>query len=99
MTTDLASRVDAGARLLDQKLPSWYRGVALDELAMQSCDRCILGQIYGSYTEGCDSLGLDWGGQYGFDRLVYSAGGKDSDYPALADLWRAEIRKRLEAGS
>jgi hypothetical protein len=48
----LLSRVERGARLLDQVEPGWYRRIAADRLAMESCDRCVLGQLHGDFLEG-----------------------------------------------
>lgn len=101
MTTDLASRVDAGARLLDEKRPGWHREIAMDVIAMKDCDKCILGQVYGGFEIGLAELFGDADGWESEDiDHGFNAGSifkMTQEFDSLADLWRAEIRKRLEA--
>lgn len=104
-------RVKKGARLLDRVHAGWAERIEADRLAMESCDRCILGQLYGSYFDGwreaVSTLPHD-------ERLVSSGHGFTLTYEeqsygtdstvlrlfaALADTWRAEIRARTVPGS
>lgn len=93
MDAILSDRVTAGANLLDEKWPGWYSVIALDRLAMESCTQCILGQLCGNYHDGLDFIGIQLGEPKGF----YSNTKKDDE--ALAELWRAEIKNRLEKKS
>ena len=52
LAVELVARVRRGARLLDSESPGWHRRLAGDRLAMESCDRCVLGQLYGDYLDG-----------------------------------------------
>lgn len=104
-----ASRAAAGARLLDVVAPGWADRIAVDELAMASCDKCILGQIYGDYQSGWKTaLGplsashLHSAASYGFtlrgseqDQYLDSLFVVMDRFAALAEAWRAEIRLRL----
>jgi hypothetical protein len=51
--TDLTieQRVEAGAAWLDASRPGWLDRIDLDELRMDYCDACILGQIFGDYWD------------------------------------------------
>lgn len=37
--------VAAGAQLLDERMPGWWKRVSLEELELASCDRCVCGQL------------------------------------------------------
>jgi hypothetical protein len=75
----IAERVAAGAALLDEKRPGWWRQVDLAVLDLEDCRLCVIGQLFGpeweysrgSYGAGLAALGLDAGRYeefaYGFD--------------------------------
>ena len=52
MDEEFDHRVARGAALLDAALPGWEWGIELDALAMERCDHCMLGQLYGDYLNG-----------------------------------------------
>jgi hypothetical protein len=94
-----ACRVKAGAEFLDRVRPGWAALIALDTLAMDDCDRCIFGQLYGGFEDGLEalndrmSLGAD---DYGLDISHEEADGDwDEAYGRLAALWRAEVKVRI----
>jgi hypothetical protein len=99
--------VKRGAALLDQVRPGWWREIALDRLAMESCNDCILGQLYGGFDNGVRTLDLngmtdDWFRDvtHGFEVRPLVAKSREDIlrlYAVLANLWRAEIRARLAA--
>jgi hypothetical protein len=105
----LAVRVKRGAAVLDERRPEWAGAVALDRLAMDSCDRCVLGQLYGSYWEGVPALANALprcfrfsSAEHGFTLFDREQDFRDEAghidvmdrFAALADLWRAEVRAR-----
>lgn len=101
-------RVSRGAALFDQVNPDWFHMIDRDLLAMESCDNCILGQVYGHYEDGFRSLIADLpdtilfsAADHGF--TLYNAEQESIDvfsrFAALADAWRAEIRRRLESAA
>jgi len=60
MTRDEAfTRVQRGAALLDNVHPEWWQRIDLQQLRMQTCKSCALGQLYGSFEAGLDVLRLD----------------------------------------
>jgi hypothetical protein len=102
-------RVERGAALLDRARPGWEREVSPDRLAILSCTDCLLGQLYGhsvcGVREVCDALSTPsnlfmfslW--KHGFDLSVgeYFDTAADAQMrysDALADAWRALIRRR-----
>lgn len=62
----LTKRVDRGVKLLDKKKPKWFKKIDLKNLDLNSESNCVLGQVYGSYTDGCDKLNLNFGIKHGF---------------------------------
>jgi hypothetical protein len=109
----IRERVARGASLLDVKAPGWAARVATDRLAMDKCDSCVLGQIYGGYFDGTGELfgELEWEGDsddpeemaaedHGFNISSKSHYYDDlNQYSALADAWRAEIARRTDPSS
>jgi hypothetical protein len=68
MDATFAERVKRGAALLDEVNPDWYRTVAVHRLVMSDCHRCMLGQLFNSYQQGCLMLQFrgDQAKAYGF---------------------------------
>lgn len=58
-------RIGRGAGLLDSAVPGWALQVNVCTIRLESPMRCILGQLYGDYSRGCLSLGVE-GDEYGF---------------------------------
>lgn len=57
-TTDLMPRVEKGAALLDERCPGWFKRIDIAQLALASCSRCVVGQLYGEFVNGLKSLDL-----------------------------------------
>lgn len=63
--TDYAAKVAAGIKFLDGKAASgalsanWRDKIDLDELSLESCDVCVLGQLFGGYETGKYTLSID----------------------------------------
>lgn len=111
-TDDLAACVKRGAALLDRIRPGWAEEIALDELAMETCDRCIVGQLYGDYFKGgrdiSAAVGPEWfiASRHGFtlpvevqQRALARGRTAKQCFAPLARLWRAEVRSRTEVPS
>lgn len=86
-------RVARSVALLDRERPNWRNYVKPERLVMSSCLRCVLGQVFGDYTEGYDKLFDDpdreHAAAHGFD-----AGEHSDDYSQLAEEWKRQIAKR-----
>lgn len=84
--------VRRGAALLDQHLPEWWKKIDIDKLWMHNTCKCILGQCYGSFSEGKLALKLS---QYsssdsdnGFEVAI------NGDYRRLEAEWVRVITER-----
>ncbi len=51
--------VQAGIELLNSEKPGWRNLVDLNTLRLESCDVCVLGQVFGSFDNGLEELGID----------------------------------------
>jgi hypothetical protein len=98
-TSDLRERVARGAALLDRATPGWETEIH-HELEMGSCQRCVLGYVFGNFFTGCEVLkavepSVDlWPSLYGFDTEY---GAPTMEYTVLEMLWEAEIARRTPA--
>lgn len=54
MDTAYDPQVIKGAEVLDRYFPKglWRSDIDLDNLVMDNAERCVLGQLFGSYTDG-----------------------------------------------
>lgn len=87
------ARVEKGIELLDGINPGWRNGVNLNLLDMGSCEFCILGQVYGGYTEGIAALLLLWAADdflYGFDAAPVA--GARPRYGGLLQEWLRQLQ-------
>lgn len=80
--------IQRGARLLDEQKPGWENLLTLDSLNLAICRACVLGQLYGTYGDGKDALGIIFGRSYGFSA-------NDEDYPKLTRMWRRFVARRI----
>src|SRR5690625_6974131 len=55
----IANRVKKGAELLDTAQPNWYEQIELSQLDLSSCRKCILGQMFGDFSDGAEVLFKD----------------------------------------
>lgn len=103
---EIKASVEKGAQLLDQKKPGWYLKIDIARLEMETCRRCVLGQLYGEYDVGLAHLHLpyndyDPGLQFGFSLLdptdSHIASITDPRWNTLRSLWIEQITKRQEA--
>jgi hypothetical protein len=98
--------IQAGAELLDRAVPGWADRVDLDILDMRGTGddgaggrtlvpTDILGQLFGSWIDGCRALWPDMKfgqgipARYGFD--IAETG---QDWRQLDEAWKVEIRNR-----
>jgi hypothetical protein len=97
---DLRSRVARGSRLLDEWEPGWAARIALADLDMSRCDRCILGQLFLTCNFGLrllftvEEIEEDQEIDFGFERNIYAEIAGFDEYAELAEAWRAEVLAR-----
>ncbi len=94
----IATRVRAGAELLDSARPEWAEEIDVDLLRIKDANRCILGQVFGTgYSRAVLSLGLAGVDQeHGFDLTheeYYSANAEEFE-EELERHWRKAIAER-----
>src|SRR6478735_12553958 len=59
MSNEYADVVNAGIKLLDESGPSnWRDLVDVNTLRLESCEVCVLGQVFGSFEDGLNNLDL-----------------------------------------
>ena len=91
------ARVERGAALLDRERPGWQEDVDPFTLRIESCERCVLGQLYGDYTAGFSALtGPEtqvpgWRQMHGF---AINRGETEIAFWVLTDAWIAAIAAR-----
>lgn len=78
-------RVRKGTELLDRYYPDWYWNVDPDSIAIMSCTKCVLGQLYGHYQVGLIRLNLMHGMNHGFGGFMAKR---------YKRAWREEILHR-----
>lgn len=66
VTDTVAERVALGVALLDEKCPDWVNRIDLSRLDIASCNRCILGQLFGDFGRGYEPLDIWTAEPYGF---------------------------------
>lgn len=98
---DISVAIQKGAALLDEKHPTWFQIIDIDDLYMQEFENCIIGQVAGAvsllgYSEELDELGVDHNFepiQYGFDLGSVAT---DGEWTLLRDGWVAQVERRIE---
>lgn len=84
-----AKRVERGAAFLDERMPEWREFVSLQQLNLDSCESCVLGQLGGgSYIAGMKRFGIKNDKdqlRYGFE--IY----EDESYQDLQKEWEKYI--------
>lgn len=89
--THAMARVWAGIEFLDSKVPNWRDKVSADIIAVYGTTRCPLGQIYGDYGSGCDTLNI---GSWESTRYGFMSGDVDGVYvedDELDQAWKAAL--------
>jgi hypothetical protein len=59
--TTVTERVAAGVVWLDANSPGWRGKIAISDLEMSSSCSCVIGQVFGNYSNVIQSMGHDMG--------------------------------------
>jgi hypothetical protein len=54
--TPVRAKIARTVALLDQATPEWASRIDVETLNLYTSDRCVLGQVYGSYAQGAALL-------------------------------------------
>lgn len=96
ISTRIREDIEAGIALLDANRPGWYRDVDLEILDLASSRRCVVGQLYGTYSHGVAELGLHLGSRFGFAMPASLSNMNNRLYwKDLNEAWTQEIQMRL----
>lgn len=91
-----SEQVQAGMAVLDKQKPGWECMIDPDTLDLDSCQLCLLGQIYGSYWDGKRHLGIADGAICGFS-VTDSTLNLSREYKFLTKTWLRVLQVRLNA--
>lgn len=76
--------VTRGIAYLDEHLPGWQDEIDWEALDMNTCEKCIVGQLFGDYDRGMRILGLGnsegAGTRFGFETK--------GNWDKLRNLWQ-----------
>ena len=86
MKCDWGDRVVRGAAVLDERDPEWYTKIDPETLTVSSAKKCVLSQVFGSWSAGKLAANVD-PTTHGFSCFQ----GSDEK---LRRLWTAEVEKR-----
>ncbi len=104
-TAELDPRINKGFSFLNRKIgEDWPTQIDLAKLSMGMTERCILGQLFGTYQNAKPALYLDQYAavDYGFDlqvEEVNSSQGPTNNYSALTEAWKNRIQEARDAAS
>jgi hypothetical protein len=85
----LIERSRLGIYLLDLECPGWHNDVDTNKLDMSSVYCDVLGQLYGSYMQGCAKLGITGQAFYYGHNAV-----REEEIYYLKSLWTLEVTDR-----
>ncbi len=102
----IRSRVEKGAKWLDETEPGWEGRINLGELLISDVQQCVCGQVFLKYLEeetwsesGYDFAQHQQGfspGVMGFETLNWK--NCNAEYGALGDAWVELIKERYDSG-
>lgn len=106
--TEVDEVVSRGANWLDENHPGWTARINLDDLMMNNCTKCVIGQAIGNYYEvielaSGDSTEYGWAIENGFcapdcwdaDLGRYDQEAEARYYINLETRWTEEVWSRL----
>lgn len=103
---DAVLAVKRGAYWLDNNHPDWAQRIQLDELEMDDCAMCVVGQAIGDYSDAIAKAGnvqvysldaMEWSIDHGFDipDSVEDYSDTQKRYRELETLWTDQVKARL----
>lgn len=88
--------INKGIEYLNETCPEWINVIDLEKLDLSNCERCILGQLYGSYLSAVKVLDLD---PHETANMGFSLRGYDYpfyNYNDLTRVWKRLIKEIRE---
>lgn len=101
----LQARVDAGAAFLNVVHPGWAKKIKpnLNVLDLGDGKKCVLGELYGEFSDGKVELGLSSTSQIAGNGSIPQPevlgffSGNSRQYKTLTLLWKLKIKKILRS--
>ena len=86
-----------GAQFLDRRVPYWYRDINRQTLDVGDYEKCLMGQLFGTYNIGCEMLNITEKDAFafGFWSGMCNKSKREKRYRKLAIEWRERIIERL----
>ena len=92
---DIVEFVEKGVELLDKARPDWYKEIDMEAFYISSCQQCILGQLFGNYTDGTIVLDVsDHAYEHGFDIPSTLSTDDGVYFEYLQREWEGQIEQR-----
>ena len=92
---DIVEFVEKGVELLDKAKPDWYKEIDMEAFYISSCQQCILGQLFGNYTDGTIMLGVSGHAyEHGFDIPSTLSIDDGVYFEYLQREWEGQIEQR-----
>jgi len=94
--TNVRPEVRRGVEWLDEVRPGWDREIDLTDLALSSCARCIVGQLWPEMEppSSVPSPARCYEEEYGFDIVGVQPTTYNEEYAKLTEEWRDLIAER-----
>lgn len=98
MQLKFVKRMRKGVKLLNEQAPGWHRKVKISTLDLSSNDNCILGQVFGEYTNGLELLDINSndetrnGPAHGFS--LCSEEWTNERIADMTEWWKKQIRAK-----
>lgn len=104
------TRAKLGARLLDLFVPGWHKRIKVKDLRLASCTSCVLGQLFGEYGKGAETVFAMRSGTSATNLNAYVTGqseaseeagfvinhqSPENNYGNLTEAWKREIAARV----
>lgn len=83
------TQVENGMALLDEAQPGWRELINLTTLDINTTHNCILGQVFGSYREGCRVLGIQAFSVK--DSFGFTSAGGTENWQHLTEEWKLAL--------
>jgi hypothetical protein len=94
--SDLSAKVKRMTAILDEKRPGWRDEIDVEKLDFNSIRNCVLGQLYGSYTQGLVDIGYPnateaWQIDHAVE-LPHEGSWFRIEYKPLTEAWKKELQ-------
>ena len=89
-------RVACGMAFLDTRMPGWHKDVRVGDLDISTSCGCVIGQLFGSYNDNVEGLGLTPHDARDLGFYEFDGQGREERYGRLTAAWQDSILSRFE---